>query len=335
MGKPEEWAHNRGVKILDLSHEFSSNVDTLIHNPLYFEPGEIYSQVTNWDFIVDSTYSAEMDSHCFILDSPDLPLETRIEASRLFVQGPIAALEAGAKDRRWAILGNLGLWYRHVLLVQEKHGFLNLHAASIYKPEEHELILIVGKAGSGKTVFLLEAISRGYQVFSTEMTYLKFVPEGVRFYRGAMFDNIRAGTLIYDFPGVLDQLGIVAPTVATPWDHKISVDMRSFSTKLTEIDNPDISFVFPRIEKGIKQAIVRDVSDQSQLINLLFDNASEKTSSTFLLYGSHPVTSLDTPELAASRLGAVSKLVGGEKWEIKRAVSTLAGPANCMEGIDR
>jgi hypothetical protein len=308
MVNPVDWEYKRGITILGISHGFASNVRAPIHNPIYFEPGEIFSQITNWEGIEEIEYTHEMGSHCLILDDSDEPFEVRREDNHLFVQGNITQLEREVKDRRWTLLGNVGLWVRHALAIQE---------------------------GSGKTVFLLEAISRGYQIFSTEMTYWGVFPGGIRFYRGAQFDNILAGTLLYDFPTVADRLEIDHPQVDDPWDHKISVDMRRLSTAKAEIDNPKLTFVFPKIEKGIKEAMVSEITDQNELARRLFLSASEKISGTFRLYDEYPVQGIDTAELAADRRGAILDLVAADRWEIKGAKSTLAGPDNCMEGIDQ
>ena len=47
-----------------------------------------------------------------------------------------------------------------------------------------------------------------------------------------------------------------------------------------------------------------------------------------------PILGFDSIEHADRRWEVVSKLVAANKWEINSAVSTLAGPENCLEGID-
>ena len=177
MEYPSDWAHKKGVRILGVEHGLMSNVETLIHNPVYFVPGEIYSQITNWEKIEEIECGLEMDSYCFIHDAPGLAFDIQVQRNELFVQGDISTVEKKTKDRRWTLLGNVGLWYRLTLMAQERQGIFSLHAAAIYNHDANELLVIVGKAGSGKTVFLLEAISRGYQVFSTEMTYFRISPD--------------------------------------------------------------------------------------------------------------------------------------------------------------
>jgi hypothetical protein len=79
MDNRAEWQYKRGIKILGLSHGFAYNVETLIFNPIYFVPGEIYSQLANGEEIEEFEYISGLDSNCFILDTPDLPFDIRID----------------------------------------------------------------------------------------------------------------------------------------------------------------------------------------------------------------------------------------------------------------
>ena len=130
MEYPSDWAHKKGVRILGVEHGLMSNVETLIHNPVYFVPGEIYSQITNWEKIEEIECGLEMDSYCFIHDAPGLAFDIQVQRNELFVQGDISTVEKKTKDRRWTLLGNVGLWYRLALMAQERQGIFSLHAAA-------------------------------------------------------------------------------------------------------------------------------------------------------------------------------------------------------------
>jgi hypothetical protein len=319
---------------LGITYGLGSNNRDLIFNPEFFEPGEIQSQITNWCEIEHIPYGLGLDAYGHFLDDPGLPFEIQASGRELFVQGDLSRLDREGRDRRWSLLGNVGLFLRYALTVQERHGIYAFHASAIYKPQEHELFVVVGKAGAGKTVYLLEGLVRGYQIFSTEMAYFRLVPEGVAFYRGALMDNIRVGNFVYDFPEAARCLGLELPQVENPWDAKISVSLYGVTTEQAELVNPKLSFIFPRIEAGREHAIVHDVTSPRTLTRLLFDSASEKIGGTTLLYEELPVTGLDSPELAQARWEAVSKLVAAPHWAIKQARTTLAGPKSSMEGID-
>jgi hypothetical protein len=334
MSKPTSWPESRGLRILGITYGLGSNNRDLIFNPEFFEPGEIQSQITNWCEIEDIPYGPDLDAYCHFLDDPALPSEIQVSERELFVQGDLGRLDREGRDRRWSLLGNIGLFFRYALTVQERHGIYAFHASAIYKPDGDELMVIVGKAGAGKTVYLLEALARGYQIFSTEMTYLRLEPESVIFYRGALMDNIRVGNFVYDFPQAAERLGLNLPQVENPWETKISVSMAEVTTEQAELLNPKLSLIFPRIEAGREHAIVHDVARPRTLTRLLFENASEKIGSTTLLYEELPLAGLDSPELAQARWEAVSQLVAARHWEIKQARTILAGPKSSMEGID-
>jgi len=334
ISKPNRWPETRGFRILGITYGLGSNNRDLIFNPEFFEPGEIQSQITNWCEIQAIPYGPGLDAYCHFLDDPALPFEIRVGERELFVQGDLSRLDREGHDRRWSLLGNMELFFRYALTVQERYGIYALHASSIYKPHQDELLVIVGKAGAGKTVYLLEALLRGYQIFSTEMTYFRLAPKGIVFYRGALMDNIRVGNFVYDFPQAAERLELELPQTENPWEAKISVSLRGVTTEQAELVNPKLSFIFPRIEAGREHAIVNDVTRPRTLTRLLFDSASEKIGSTTLLYEELPVAGLDSPRLAQARWEAVTQLVAAPHWEIKQARAILAGPKSSMEGID-
>jgi hypothetical protein len=327
-------SETRGFRILGLTHGLASNNSDLIHNPEHFERGEIYTQITNWEKLDPIEYGPEMDSYCFLLDDPTLPYGITNNDRELYIQGDLNRLEREGEDRRWSLLGNVGVWFRFMLAIQEHHGIFSLHASSIYKPEEDELMVIVGKAGAGKTVYILESLLRGYHIFSTEMTYFQLTTEGIIFYRGALMDNIRLGCFLYDFPETVDFLGLSIPEVDHPWDEKISVSMHHATTERSTLVNPEISIVFPHIDSGIKHAVVRDINSPRTLTRMLFESASEKIGSTMLVHETLPVVGFDTPQLAGTRWEAVANLVAAPQWKIKQARTILACPKSCMEVID-
>lgn len=334
MREVSEWPYTRAVSMLGIRYGLGSNNSALIHNPEFWEPGEIQSQITNWCQIEHLPYGPDLDAYAHFLDDPSLPYAVRSGERELFVQGDLTRLEREGRDKRLFLLGNIGLWFRWVLAVQERHGIYSLHASSIYKPDDDELLVIVGKAGAGKTVYLLESLARGYQIFSTEMTFFRVDSEQVVFYRGALMDNIRVGSFVYDFPEAAERLGLTLPKTDDPWETKISVSMESVTTGQSELVNPTISFVFPRIETGITRAQVHDVKNAQTLVRLLFDSVSEKIGSTVLIGEQLPVTGLDSPGQAQARLEAVRRLAAAPNWKIKQARHILAGPKSCMEGID-
>ena len=331
---PHIWPEKRAWSILGLRYGFAANAEGLIGAAEYFEPGEIYSQFTNWETLEPIPFDLGLDATCTLRQDPQLPLAISVQPGTLSVQGDLARLEREVQDRRWALLGNQGLWFRFALATQERHGLFAFHAASLYLPERNELVILPGKAGSGKSVVLLAALERGLQVFSTEMTYFRFDASHLSCYRGSLIDNIFVGSLQVDFPGVADRLGVHLPRGADPWSRKVTVQMQPVSTSFAILEDPAISFLFPHVERGLDRISIRDLGDARQVRRMLFENASEKIAATILLHETLPAVGLDSEQLAWARLQAVEQLLTPGSWEIRLVRAVSSGPHNCLEGLE-
>jgi hypothetical protein len=139
------------------------------------------------------------------------------------------------------------------------------------------------------------------------------------------------GTLLHDFPGVIERLGLELPPSADPWGSKVALDLGHVQTAGDVLVSPSLRIVHPKVESGRARAVVTRLDRREKLVKLLFDNATEKHGGTVLLYDRLPLPSLDTPELMIRRLQAMHDLVG--RAHIKSARSTLCGARNCLEGL--
>jgi len=147
---------------------------------------------------------------------------------------------------------------------------------------------------------------------------------------GSLYDNIRVGNLIYDFPQAKDKLNVEIPDVGDPWGHKIAIDMGTIAAQPRYL-NPRVTIVDARIESGRNTPIVKTITQKEKIVKILFDNATEKFGSPFILYDRIPVGGLDRPDLMTKRLKVMYRFV--EEVRLNPVKSTLAGAQNCMEGI--
>ena len=200
----------------------------------------------------------------------------------------------------------------------------------MYSPSRNTLLLVVGGAGAGKTVFLLKGLEDDWQIFSTEMTHFRFTDRGYEFYMGSLFDNIRLGTLIYDFPNANKRLKVEIPKVPDIWGHKIAIDMSHIAAEPKYL-NPRVTVIDAKIESGRDVPVVKTITRKEKIVKLLFDNATEKFGSPVILYDVIPVESLDTPDLMRRRLRTMTRFV--EEVTLNPVKSVLAGAKNCMEEI--
>jgi hypothetical protein len=326
--------HRRAIRIVHARLGLVSNQRELLTRSEYFADRVPQSLLTDYHRVDEVPWDgapAGVDAEIRILDTPGLAPSIALEPDRVLAVGDWTALEAANSDRRYSLFGNLGFVFRYVIHVLERHHDTWSFHASAMVDDKGDLWLIPGGAGAGKTVFLLEGLTRGWTIFSTEMTHVRLTDGGYEFYKGSLFDNIRLGTLLYDFPAVLERLGIALPPSKDPWGAKVALDLGHVQTPSDVLVSPSLRIVSPKVESGRDRAVVTDVGRPQKLVKLLFDSATEKHGGTVLLYDRLPVPSLDTPALMARRLEAMRGLV--ERATIKSARSTLCGARNCMEGL--
>ena len=326
--------HRRAIRIVHARLGLVSNNRELITRSEYFTDRVPQSLLTDYHRVDDLPWDggpAGVDAEIRIIDTPGLAPAIALEPDRVLAVGDWTALEATNSDRRYSLFGNLGFLFRYAIHALERHHDTWSFHASAMVDDKGDLWLIPGGAGAGKTVFLLEGLARGWTIFSTEMTHLRLTAGGYEFYKGSLFDNIRLGTLLYDFPAVLERLGTELPVSKDPWGSKIALDLGHVQTPSDVLVSPSLRIVNPKVESGRDRAVVTRLDRREKLVKLLFDNATEKHGNTVLLYDRIPVPSLDTPALMARRLGAMQALV--DRATIKSARSTLCGARNCMEGL--
>jgi hypothetical protein len=326
--------HRRAIRIVHARLGLVSNNRELLTRSEYFTDRVPQSLLTDYHRVDDVPWDgdpAAVDAELRIIDTPGLPPAIALEPDRVLAVGDWTALEAANSDRRYSLFGNLGFVFRYAIHALERHHDTWSFHASAMVDDKGDLWLIPGGAGAGKTVFLLEGLTRGWTIFSTEMTHLRLTAAGYEFYKGSLFDNIRLGTLLYDFPAVLERLGTTLPPSRDPWGAKIALDLGHVQTPADVLMSPSLRIVSPKVESGRDRAVVTPIERREKLVKLLFDNATEKHGNTVLLYDRLAVPSLDTPASMARRLGAMQALV--ERATIKSARSTLCGARNCLEGL--
>jgi len=321
----------RAVKILHARIGILSNNEVLINEPRYFEGQVMESLLTNIHSIEKIPYTDDLDAYLTVIDDANIYPEVRVTDHLITAAGDFSRYEKECSDNRYSLFGNLGLLFKIMLMTLERrYNTWTFHASSMYSPSRNTLLLVVGGAGAGKTVFLLKGLEDDWRIFSTEMTHVEFSPEGPVFYMGSLYDNIRVGNLIYDFPKAKDRLEVKLPDVADVWGHKIAIDMRHIAAQPKYV-NPQIQIIDAKIESGRDKPIVKTVTRKEKIVKILFDNATEKFGNTVVLYDKIPVMSLDTPELSRRRLQAMTRLV--EVGKLSPVKSVLAGAKNCMEGL--
>lgn len=273
--------------------------------------------------------AAQMDAFFVMIDSPDVVPNVTYSGDTCTLTGDFSKWEGSEKDLRWNIFGNVGIFFAFCLITLEKvRNIHSMHASALYNPDTNLMLVVAGSSGSGKTVLQLEALlNHGYQVFTTEMTHFRVDEEGCTFYRGSIYDNIRIGNLVYDFPEAIERFHIDVPEVEDKWETYLPVNFGPWSTEQTEIRNPRTVFLFPRIETGRKDCVLNTNPGKGGFIRSMFENAGEKIYKTQVSYCDGACfchAAFDCQEMAQRRLADIEKLLNMEF--VTDRIKMLASP---------
>lgn len=323
--------HKRAVKLLDARIGIVSNNKELMYNKRYFESAEVESQLTNIHKFEDVPYE-DLDAEFVVIDDPQTKPSISIGDRTCFCTGDFTRMEKECKDIRYSVFGNLGLFFRYSLAVLERyHGIYSFHASSMYIPSSNTVLLVVGGAGAGKTVYLLKGVINDWKFLSTEMTHLKVEKDGYKLYKGALYDNVRVGSLVYDFPEAIDKLGVTIPKVDNIWGSKIVIDLHHLEAD-DVYTNPAVQVINVRIESDRQSADVSVMKEKDKIVWHLYKNASEKLAPPWLMYEKVPVGSCDDDNIARARLETMQRFVS--EGDLRPVKSIFSGIKDCLEGVE-
>ena len=322
--------NKRAVQCLDAKIGIVSNNGDLIRQKRYFESARVESLLTNVRQYQEIPYG-DVDAEFIVLDDPSLKPYISIGKESCCCVGDFSSWEKECSDSRYGLFGNLGLFFRYTLTTLERHhSIYSFHAGSIYIPDHNVLLLVMGGPGAGKSVYLLRSILEGWKIFSTEMTHFRITEEGVEFYKGSLYDNVRLGSLIHDFPEVIDKLGLKIPDVKNEWEEQTTINLSEYQAD-DVYHNPRIQIINVRIESDRKKADVAVMKDKGIIVRTLYKNACEKFAPPWLLYERLPVDGCDDELLARKRLKTMYTFC--DTADLMPVKTVLSGVKNCMYGI--
>jgi len=173
---------HQGLKVGEARVRVTTNAPALL------EPQRFFWLDTNFLRVDRIPPEKAGDSFLEIWDGGTGPV-MEIEDRNLVLRGGFSRLEETARDLRYSIFGNLGIFSAWVLRTMEQaHAVHTFHACGLVK--ENRLLIIPGGAGAGKSVFLFAALGRGWRLFSTEFLHFRVGEETVLF-KGSLKDAVR------------------------------------------------------------------------------------------------------------------------------------------------
>ena len=215
-----------------------------------------------------------------IIDTPGLAPAIASSPDRVAGRGrldgparPPAPTAATPCSAAWAFV------FRYAIHALERHhDTWSFHASADGRRQGRSLGSSPAAPGRAKTVFLLEGLgARLDDLLDARRPTCRLTAGGYEFYKGSLFDNIRLGTLLHDFPAVLERLGRTLPSVEGPWGSKIALDLGHVQTPPpTSCVSPSLRIVNLKVESGRDRAVVTRLDRREKLVKLLFDNATRE-----------------------------------------------------------
>ena len=318
----------KAVRILRATVGITSN--HLGHLPGLPIPLEVKSLQTDFKEVEEVGWDRGFFDGSISIEESRRHLEFDRTGESLAFRGPLTTLEAEATDLRFSFWGNQGLLYRFVLsLLEKKHGIYNLHACALFDGDNNRLYVVMGGAGSGKTVYLLSGLEKNLTLFSTETVHFQIRDADISWFKGSLADNVRLGNLMVNFPRFLPEGP--TPAMEKAWQKKIALDLSPYQTKSDVLTNPDVLFILPHIEEGRKGFISDTISEYQKSAKAVFDNLSSKIAESFVLYDHIPLLGFDDEGLVRRRLEAATILVS--HFSIRSIISVLSNPYDCWGNL--
>lgn len=324
---------SRGFSLLGMKISLRANRSGLIEDDEYFlgKGGQLHSLLSNFGRLEEIAAAGNADLTLSLIDEPGSPFGFfQTGNGRYSLTGAIIESEIACRDKRSCIFGNMGLFSKILVRELEYRGIYSIHSTSFYDRKGNRLYLAMGGSGSGKSTILLKAISLGgIEVFGTELTHFSFAEGKARMLKGSLWQNCRMGNLVFDFPELLERFGLEVPE-GDPWHSYQSVSFSDLQVREDVLDSVSIALVMPRIEGERRHSSIRRTSALSAK-SALYQNLSDKVSPPTLLWGSHFVPSIDSPDRQTARMEAAIAFLS--RAPIAECWSVLSSPEASLDGI--
>ncbi|MCX5906670.1 MAG: hypothetical protein NTY64_05645, partial [Deltaproteobacteria bacterium] len=130
--------YKRAVKVVEATFGLLSNNEKLIHESKYFDDQVMESLLTDIHSIHNVPFSDNLDAYLVIIDDPHVAPQITITDKVLTATGDFTRFEKECSDNRYSLFGNLGIFFRYLLVTLERyHNIYSFHASSMYSPSRN------------------------------------------------------------------------------------------------------------------------------------------------------------------------------------------------------
>jgi len=147
----------------------------------------------------------------------------------LKISGNINPMFTKGYNPQFGLFGNKGLINRFILHTLEHSASISIiHACAIIHPSNNNVCIAIGASGSGKSVFVSNALKIGWGLIATEQVLISTDRE---VFLGNQYDNVSPKAIDFIEKELKEAVVQKNKTLVEPIGSKIFVDLSKYSTK--------------------------------------------------------------------------------------------------------
>jgi hypothetical protein len=305
-----------------------SNDPAFLDVARYFDRHSASSVVSILDAALLVGRSGSADATVALLDARGADTTLEVAPCSCTFRGDFRRLRSRDGSPQHTLFGNLGFLFRYLIVLLERTRSIHtLHACAFHRPEDGRLVIVLGTSQSGKSIVLLEALRRGFDVFASDLVHFESRDGKLRFHRGASVDNIWPWILTGVFADVARTLKVAKAVGAHKGSARFSLDLAGRLSPHELLVDPAVTLVLPRLAgPGDEPAQATEVSDAGTVRRTLYECATEKITQSTVIYDEVVVPPLSEPALDLRRWHDV------RAWPLARtqAVAVVGGFADTL-----
>lgn len=258
---------------------------------LFKEP-EPYNLYINYH-ILKCNSAQKIDEKIIINDDKKTKIELKDDS--LIINVDLSKLIQNDYNHQFSLFGNKGIIQKYILhILETKYNRVVLHGCALIN-KQNEIIIGLGQSGSGKSVLINMALEKGWELLSTEQT---FIDNNMYIYKGNIFDNVSPLSEELVKEKLNKAIVIEKKRLIEPLGQKIFVDLSSYETKDDKIKIDTNKLTIINVSFNSKEKNMSNIEDKDYLLRLFQISVSDKITFPAIIGN----TLIDFPYLGDARV---------------------------------
>jgi len=261
------------LTIAHLPFRVSANIDigNLIFN------SEPYSLYINYDISIglDTNLINLKVYEIEIINMLNKDITVSYKQKKIVVSGDLSSLFDTQHNRQFSLFGNKGIFNRVILhILESNHNSCAFHGCAVKHPETNKTLIGLGFSGSGKSVFVSNALKCGWKLVATECVIIN---NELEIFKGNTFDNVSPKAIEFIENNLHNAKIFYDKKLIEPIEQKTFISYSKYGIKnnyYTIIPSSHLSIII--LNFGNSNMGIHSITDMDFLLRMLQITASEK-----------------------------------------------------------